>query len=95
MNEYIEVLRYYPFASKLDQCFESFNTLNDLSNKVWVQNKTEDLNLSAFSMITGIHESKILIKHVSCEYEYQSDDSECNSNQKWNTDKCRRECKNL
>ena len=46
-------------------------------------------------MITGIHESKILTKHVSCEYEYQSDDSKCNSNQKWNTDKYRRECKNL
>ena len=34
------------------------DTLNDLSNKVCVPNKTEDLNLSIFKMITVINESK-------------------------------------
>ena len=29
--------------------------------------KTEDLNLGAFNMITGISESKTLAKHISCE----------------------------
>ena len=33
-----------------------------LSNKVCVPNKTEDLNLSVFNMITGINESKTLRK---------------------------------
>ena len=46
-------------------CFRSVNTLNDLSNKVGVPNKTENLNLSVFNMITGINESKILTKHIS------------------------------
>ena len=32
--------------------------MNDLLNKVWVLNKTEDLNLSMFNMITEINESK-------------------------------------
>ena len=41
--------------------------MNDLSNKVFIPNKTEDLNISVFNMITGINESKILTKHVSCE----------------------------
>ena len=36
---------YYPFAVKLDRCFGSCNTLNDLSHKVYVPNKTEDLNV--------------------------------------------------
>ena len=36
-----------------------------MSNKVCVPNKTEDLNLSLFSMNTGINESKILTKHIS------------------------------
>ena len=36
----------------------SCNTLNDLSKKVCVPNKTEDLSLSLFNMITGINESK-------------------------------------
>ena len=40
-NEYIQGLRYYPCAVKLDRCIGSCNTLNDLSDKVYVSNKTE------------------------------------------------------
>ena len=47
---------YYPFAVKYNRCVGSSNTLNDLSNKACVSNKTEDLNLSMFNMITGINE---------------------------------------
>ena len=43
---------------KLDRCVENCNTLNDSSNKVCVPNKTEGLNLSVFSMIIAINESK-------------------------------------
>ena len=49
---------YYLFAVKLDSCVGSCNTLNDLSNKVFVPNKTEDLNLSVFNMITGVMSQK-------------------------------------
>ena len=49
---------------KLDRCVGSCNTVSDLSNKVCVPNKTEDLNLSIFSMIARINESKILTKHI-------------------------------
>ena len=66
-NEYTQGLHYYPFAVNLDRCVGSCNILNDLSNKVCAPNKTEDLNLSMFSMITGINESKTLTKHVSFE----------------------------
>ena len=66
-NEYSQELHYYPFSVKLDRCVGSWNTLNDLSNKVYVPNKTEDLNLSVFNMITRINESKTLTKHISCE----------------------------
>ena len=50
---------------KLDRCVGSCNTLNDLSNRVCVLKKTEDLNLSV-QKITGINESKALTKHISC-----------------------------
>ena len=66
-----------------------WNTLNDLSNKLSVPNKTEDLNLSVFNMITGINESKTLAKHISCECKCKFDRIKCNSNQWWNNDKCR------
>ena len=54
-NEYRQEFHYYPFPVKLDRCVGSCNTLNDLSNKVCVPNKTEDLNLRVFNMITGIN----------------------------------------
>ena len=64
----------------LDRCVGTCNTLNDLSNKVCVPNKTKDLNLSVFSMITGIKESKTLTKHISCECKCKIDSRKCNSN---------------
>ena len=40
--------------------------LNDLSSRVYVPNKTEDVNLNVFTMITRLNESKRIIKHISC-----------------------------
>ena len=39
-------------------------TLSNLSNEICTPNDIEDLNLSAFNMITGINESKTLTKHM-------------------------------
>ena len=61
-NEYSQKFHCYPFTVKLDRCAGSCNTINELSNKVCIPNKTEDLNLSMFSMITWKNESKILTK---------------------------------
>ena len=38
----------------------------DLSDRVCVSNKTEDVNVKICNMITGLHESKSLLKHISC-----------------------------
>ena len=67
-KEYSQEFHYYPFAVKLDNCVESCNILNDLSNKVCVPN--------VFNMITEIinqcaqhdyrnNKSKTLTKHIS------------------------------
>ena len=45
-------------------------------------------------MITGINESKILTKHLSCKCECKFDGRKCGLNQKWNKNKCWYECKN-
>ena len=63
-NEYSQELHYYPSAAKLDRCVESCSTLNDLSNKLCVPYKTEDLNLSVFNVITRINESKTLKNYI-------------------------------
>ena len=46
------------------------------------------LNIHVFNLITGINESKILTKHISCDCEYKFGGRKCNSNQKWKNDKC-------
>ena len=63
-NKYSQEFHYYPFDVELDRCVGSCNTLNDLSNKVCVQNekKKKNLNLSVFNMITWLN----LTKHISC-----------------------------
>ena len=84
---------YCPFSVKLDRCDRSCNTLIDLSNKVCVPNKIEDLNLNVCNMITGINESRTLTKHISCECKCKFDGRKCNSDQWWNNGKCRCEYK--
>ena len=92
-DEYSQEFQYYPFAIRFDRCVGSWNTLNDLSNKLCVPNKTEDLNLSVFNMIKGKNESKMLTKDVSCESKSKFDRKKYNSIEKWNYDKCRCKCK--
>ena len=44
-------------------------------------------------MITGINESKTLTKHISCECKCIFDGSKCNSDQRWNNNKCQCKCR--
>ena len=55
-NEYTLGLHYYLFAVNFDRYVRRWNSLYDLCNKLSVPNKTEDLNLSVFTMITGVKE---------------------------------------
>ena len=92
-NEYSQEFHYYSFLVKLDRFVGSCNTLNDLSNKVCIPDKTEGLHLSVFNMITGINESKILTKHISGECKCTFDGTKCNLNQWSNNNKSPCECK--
>ena len=80
-NEYSQEFHFDPFAVKWDRCVEGCNTLNHLSNKVCVPNKTEHSNLNVFNMITGMNELKTLTKHISCKCKCKFDGKRCNSDQ--------------
>ena len=86
-NEYSQEFHFDPFAVKWDRCVEGCNTLNHLSNKVCVPNKTEHSNLNVFNMITGMNELKTLTKHISCKCKKRFDRRKFYSNQWWNNDK--------
>ena len=83
---------YYPFIISLGKCNGSFNVVDDSSTKVYVPNKTKDISVKVFSMIT-IYEAKTLVKHISFDCKCKFNSATCNSNQKWNNDTCQCECK--
>ena len=60
-DKYNQRSRYYPFIVSLDRCKGICGNVDDLFNGICVSNKTEDVNLSVFNMITRINESKTLI----------------------------------
>ena len=80
-NECSQKLHYDAFSVNLDRCVGSCNTLNELSNKLCVPNRTEDLNPSVFNMIIGINVWKTLTKHISCKCKCRFDGRKCNSDQ--------------
>ena len=63
-SEYRQEFHYYPFLVKLYRCVGSCNTLNDLSDIVYIPYNKEDLNLNVCNMITGMKESKTLSEHI-------------------------------
>ena len=61
----MNAVRNYTTAFKLDRCVGSFNTINNLSNKVYVPNKTEDLKIGLFNMITGTKKHQQNMYHAN------------------------------
>ena len=91
-DEWNQRLHYYPFMVNLDSCNGSCNTLDVTSGRVCVPNKTEEISLNVFDMITRINESKTLPKHISCKCKCKFDSRKFDTNWNWNKDKYR--CKN-
>ena len=77
-------LSYYLSVVSLDRCDKIYNTLDDLCDKIYVPNKTDDVNVKAFNMITRINESKRIIEHISFDCRCKFNSAKYNSKQKWN-----------
>ena len=69
----LDELDYYPFMISLDNCSGGCNFANDLSTKICILNKTKDINVKLFKMLTNKDEAKTMTKHISC-------DSKCRFN---------------
>ena len=55
------------------------NVFKDLSDRICVLSKSEDLNLKLFNIISGMNESKTLVKHISYNCRCKYDGNNCNS----------------
>ena len=84
---------YYPFVISLDKCNGNCNkAIDDFSGKVCVPSKTEGVNVKVFNMMAKINETKVLVKHLSCDCKCKIDSKACNISQKWNNETCQCEC---
>ena len=88
-----KAIKYYPFTISLDKCSRSCNFFDDSSTKAYVPNKTKDTNAKVFNMARKMNEKEAMVKHFLCDCKCKFDGEKCNSNQKWNNDKCLCECK--
>ena len=66
------------FVVSLYRCYESFNTLDNLYDRLCVPNRTKHVYLDVFNMITGINESKSLVKNILYDRRCRLDDGKSN-----------------
>ena len=78
----------------INKCDVSCYTDEDPLFSICVPNKIGNARLKAFNMITGINESKTLMKHISYYCRYKFEGGRFNSNQKRNNDEYQCECEN-
>ena len=50
------------------------------------------VDVKRFYVIIRINKVKTLIKHILCDFKGKFDSGTCNSDQKWNNDKCQCKC---
>ena len=64
----------------LDKYSESCNSVDDLSGKICVPNKTNDVNVKACDMVTNKNETTTMLKHISCDCKWKYNSTACSSN---------------
>ena len=72
-------LKYYLLKINLDKYSGSYSVLLP---KICVPEKTKDINVNAFNMITNKNEANTITKHISCDCKCKFNTTTCNSNQK-------------
>ena len=86
---------FYAFSIKVNKCSGSCNNINDPYAKMWVLDTIKDLNVRLFNLMSRTNETRHIKWHETCKCICRLDKIICNSEQKWNEDKCRCECKEL
>ena len=56
--------------------------------------KTKSINVKVFNVIIHKNEAKKITKHISYDCKCKFNSTNCNLNQKWNSETCQCECKN-
>ena len=69
-------LKYYPFMINLDE----FNWRRNALFPKYVFQKTKEINIKVFNMVTNKNNPKTMPNHVSCNRKRKFNSKTCNSN---------------
>ena len=86
---------FYPYSVKISKCSGSCNNINDPYAKLCVPDVSKNMNVKVFNLISRTNETRYIKWHETCKCKCRLDASVFNNKQRWNEDKCRRECKEL
>ena len=86
---------FYLFSNKTSKCSGSCNNINDPYAKLCVPDVVKNLNGKAFNLMSRVNETRYIERHETCKCKCRLNESVCNNKQRWNKDKCRRQCKEL
>ena len=86
---------FYPFSIKINKCNGNCNNINDPYARICVPDIVKNLNVKVFNLMPGTNETKFIKWHEWCKCICRLNAIVCNSEQRWNENKCRCECKKL
>ena len=86
---------FYPFSISVNKRSGSCNNINDPYAKLCVPDVVKTINVKVFNLMSRTNETRHIEWHETCKCKCRLDASVCNNKQRWNTDKCRCECKEL
>ena len=86
---------YCILSVKINKCSGSCNNINDPYAKLCVSDAVKNINVKVFNLMARRTEARHIEYHENWRCKCRLDASVCNNKQRWNTDKCRCECKEL
>ena len=84
---------FYPFSIKLNKCSGGCNNIHDPYDKLCVPDVVKNMNVKVFNLMSFTNQTRHIEWHQTCKWKCRLDSSVCSNKQRWNTDKCRCECR--
>ena len=86
---------FYLFAVNVNKYGGNCDTIVHPYARVCVPNKVKNMNVKLLYLMSGVNETKFLVRHESCKCKYRLNEFVFNSKQKRNHDKCWCYCKKI
>ena len=86
---------FYPYRILVNKCSGSCNNINDPYAKLCLLDVVKNINIKAFNLMSRTNETRHMSLHETCGCRCRLDASVYDNEQRWISDRCRCECKEL